>query len=244
MRKFLNKYYPKEKLKAPFLILATLLIFITGIITKLSEKFLDLIIAGFPTVWKNLLSFLVKPIKINILILLLVLIGLYPLYHFIVRFYLRIFKKDIIFEDNFTKPNKYWGLNYWQGKANSIRFEQNELVFEPQNGDWQGANGNDGAFIDLTYGIYEGAKYQISCQAKSLANSTIGFQLWVHDTIGNDPNKFLFDPLTFETPPTSFKTYKVVFQATDSNSIRIHLHGREGIGKIMITNVVVEKVKR
>lgn len=245
MKIFLSKYYPKEKLSPPFLILLAVLIFLSGIITKLSEKFLDFVIEGAPTVWQNLLSFLLQPISINVLTILLILIGFYPLYHLIVRVYLKVVKQDIIFKDDFTKPNKYWGLNYWQGKGNSIRFEQNHLIFEPKTGDWQGSNGNDGAFIDLTYGIYEGSKYEISCQAKSLPNSTVGFQLWVHDTIGNDTTKYLFDPSTFETPPpSSYKTYKVVFQASDSNSIRIHLHGREGTGQIMIKDVLVSKYGR
>lgn len=167
---------------------------------------------------------------------------IFPLYHLIVRLYIKVFNQSIIFKDNFTESTNHWGLNYWQGKASSIKLEDNHLVFETSPGDWQGSKGVDGAFMDLTYGIYEGHKYEVSCQVKSSPNSTIGFQLWVHDTIGNDPSMYLFDPPQFETPPTTYKTYKVIFQASSTKSLRIHLHGREGTGKLMIKQVKVSKI--
>jgi hypothetical protein len=149
-----------------------------------------------------------------------------------------------VFQEKFSSPSSKWKLNYW-GSSNtrSVRFGSNYLILESNETQWnrnQNAPSNEnGAFIDVDQGIYEGLTYQVRCLVKSSAESTMGFKLWVHDVIGDVA---VTEPSDFDTPGEAGKNYELTFTATKTNKMRIHLHARAGTGMLMVYEVFVARV--
>jgi len=226
---------------------------ITFIITSILLGFLAKVgedgYAYFKTINKNdinnvirwVVNILFSKIKINLFTLILIIIIGIPLFKFL---YLKVFIKIIserIFFENFSTTKHSWNLDFW-GDANSQgtnRIENNEMVFEALLGQWSRGKGEGVAFYDLTNGVIEGLTYEVSCKAKSTDNTTMGFRLWVHDTNGNNSKT---NPQNFVTPPSNNAAeYKLLFKATKTNAIRIHLLCREGEGSIIAKEVSVKK---
>lgn len=74
---------------------------------------------------------------------------------------------------------------------------------------------------------------------KSDKNTTMGFKLWVHDTLGQAEMKF---PANFYTPGIEYEEVKTGFITTKSQALRIHLHSKAGKGKIYVDKVIVVRV--
>ena len=62
------------------------------------------------------------------------------------------------------------------------------------------------------------------------------FQLWLHD--GHE-HYVIREPITPKTPSVNGEVIKVIYKATKSNQIRIHLHNTGGQGKIIVEKVIV-----
>lgn len=181
------------------------------------------------------------PVKINIVTIILFILGFFTVYRFIDRKLLQKLGKTIIFKDDFDS-DQGWLLNYW-GSNNpnkTCRFEDSSMVFEADETALMDDRKEYGAYYDLTSGIYEGSKYEISCWVKSEEKTSMGFKLWVHDTRNQNGIKF---PARFYTPGSDLEEIKVGFTATSSQALRIHLHNKAGTGKIIVDKVLVTKVK-
>ncbi|MFT3911444.1 MAG: nucleotide-binding protein [Ferruginibacter sp.] len=150
-------------------------------------------------------------------------------------------KRTLIWQDNFDNIN-HWKMNFW-GSKNSIktnRIENGEMIFEATSDEVENENGSYGAYIDLTSKIENEKTYEIRCKICSLANTTMGFQLWIHD--GKDGKTKVIEPLFPKTPSIIPEIIKVQFTATESNSMRIHLYCRCGLGMLKVSEVTVYQI--
>lgn len=149
-------------------------------------------------------------------------------------------KKEIIFEDNFSN-NRGWFLNYWgtTNPSKTNRIENFAIVFEATEDELLHPQKEFGAFIDLKEGIVDGCEYEICCRVKSTPNTTMGFQLWLHDTVGRNSAVSKRTPQHFEIPNQDYQEIKLDYVANSNNAIRIHLHNKGGAGKILVDSVIV-----
>lgn len=221
-------------------------IIIFGAFAKLGEKILDGIISAIPSsipYLANLFKFLLSlSITINLNLFTIILFGLifFPIYRIIDKFLLRG-GKNTIFLERFGAPRVGWILNYWgsNNPTKTARFESSNLIFEAQNSDLTDSRHENGAYFDLTNGIYQGNTYEVSCKVRADQGSTMSFQLWVHDVQGQNDVKY---PTTLVTPTETYQTLRVRFVATASQGLRVHLHTRAGTGKIYVNEVKVVKL--
>lgn len=147
--------------------------------------------------------------------------------------------KSIVFQDNFKNGNKNkWYLNMWGSKNpdKTNRIEDGVMVFEANENEWDRPDKENGAYLDLDRGVYEGNEYEIACMVAAIANTTMMFDLWIHDTReSNTVTTYFF------IPKKKYKTVRLNFIPTKTNAIRIHLHAKAGAGKIMVKEVTVKK---
>lgn len=169
---------------------------------------------------------------------------LWSLKQFPLQEYRKENKKEIIFEDDFLN-NRGWFLNYWgtTNPSKTNRIENSTMIFEATEDELLNPKKEFGACIDLRSGITEGYTYEIRCKVKSIPNTTMGFQLWVHDTIGKNPAVSKTEPQYFQTPNQEYQEIKLNYVANSNNAIRIHLHNRGGMGRILIDKVIVFKLE-
>lgn len=148
--------------------------------------------------------------------------------------------RDVIFEDDF-EYNKGWVLNYWGSTdpSKTNRIQGSTMIFQAEEQELTGRIKENGAYIDLRDGILNGKSYEISCKVKADPNTTMSFQLWVHDTIGGDPNASVREPSNFIIPTQQYETIKLIYTARPSNALRIHLHTKPGHGQIFVDKVRV-----
>ena len=117
------------------------------------------------------------------------------------------------------------------------------MIFEAKEEELLSQKKEFGAYIDLRNGIYDGLTYEVSCQVKSEPNTTMGFQLWVHDTIGGNPVVSIREPSTFCLPSSqNYQTITLRYKANSTNAIRIHLSNKGGDGRILVDKLTVTKV--
>jgi len=150
-------------------------------------------------------------------------------------------KKDLIWKENFNNLN-HWILNFW-GSKNSTktnRIENSEMIFEAKPGEIENKNGLYGAYIDIKNGILNEKTYEIKCKVYSSPNTTMGFQLWVHDT--EEGNTKVTQPMFPKIPSISGETFKVRFTANHTNAMRIHLYCKVGMGQLHVTEVSVYEI--
>lgn len=251
IQKFLKPFIPSEikRHTSPISLILSLVIFwiFNGFFNSIGEKilgtFLSLIRPISPEIFRyiKLVTTYTIPINVSPLTIVVFVILFFPTYRFFDKRLLSKTKRAIVFEDNFDFGNKGWRFNYW-GSNNpdkTCRIEQSSMVFEAEDSDLTSPQKENGACFDLTDGVYQGSKYEISCWVKSSKNTTMGFKLWVHDARGQAEMKF---PANFYTPGNRYEEVKVGFIATQSQALRIHLHYKAGRGKIYVDKVKVVKV--
>lgn len=228
-----------------FLIIYLLGRIIEGALSRVGELITEKAVPVLPGVflglWKSIYYFFSYPVTVNLLQISLFLIIGVPLYKLIDRALLSRKKREVVFDDSFEFGNKGWHLNYRDSNNSdkTCRIEQSSMVFEANDSDLAGPKKENGAYIDLSNGIYKDSKYEISCWVKSSDKTTMGFKLWVHDTKGRGEMKF---PANFYTPGSTPEEIKVGFIGTESQALRIHLHYKAGNGKLFVSKVVVVKV--
>ena len=180
--------------------------------------------------------------EINVITALIFVLLFIPVFRFIDRKILSRLISETVFFDNFSKDIA-WVLNYW-GSTNpqkTNRIQNGNMIFEAIQGEWPNQNYENGAYIDLRNGIIEGLSYTIKCRVKSSIGSTMGFKLWLHDIKGNNS---MTTPIAFETPPSdNYKEFSLIFKATETNGIRLHLHCKAGEGFIVVDSVKVIRGK-
>lgn len=187
-------------------------------------------------VWLLSISF-----EVNLFGILIFIISLFPIYRMLDKFFLSKSYGEIIFKEEFRTGGKGWFLNYWGSKnpQRTNRIESSGMVFEAIEGELENENSEYGACFDLKNGIYQGNKYEVICKVYSEKGTTMKFRLWLHDTIGGEANV----QTPYRTPGSNIETLKLEFIATGTNALRIHLHAKAGLGKIIVREVIVKKVK-
>ena len=244
---YLKSSVPSELKRVTSPLSIFLALIIIGIFAKLGETIFDFLLTLIklfvPKIAITIVPVLAYtiPVNINLITLLIFIILFLPLYRFFDKNLLNWFKGAVIFEDKFDFANKGWVLNYWHSinPDNTCRIEQSSMVFEAEDEDLISPQKENGAYFDLTNGIYQGSKYEASCWVKSGEGTTMGFKLWVHDTTGRAEMK---SSAGFYTPGTQYEEIKVHFIGTKSRALRIHLHYKAGRGKIFVDRVKVVKV--
>lgn len=237
--KNLKDHIPFELKRGTSIISIIIALIIVGLFNEVGKLILsELIIPFIPKVWNTIIVILSYTVEINLLGLFVFVVLLFPIYRLIDKKLLNRKEKEIIFQDSNFKT---WNLNYWESHnpTKTNRIEDSRLVFEAQPNELVNPSNRYGAFFDLSNGIYEGNEYKVECLVRSEPNSTMKFQLWLHDSTGNNESKF---PTDLETPPTKNKLYSAKFRATNTNVLRIHLHNEAGSGKTYVENVKVYKV--
>ena len=93
-------------------------------------------------------------------------------------------KGKIILHDNFKTTNYNWQMPYWTGAKSTAVRRDGYLEFEATEAAWP-KNAN-GALLTIA-GVVEGNEYLISAKVKQgRPNTSMMFQLWVHDTKENN----------------------------------------------------------
>lgn len=141
-----------------------------------------------------------------------------------------------IWSDHFNNLN-HWKLNYWGTKnpRKTNRIENSTMIFEAAQDELLNSSGFFGAYIDIADKIYNEQTYEIRCKVSSTANTTMGFQLWIHE--GNDGSSKVVEPMFPKIPNNKPEIFKARYTATESNKMRIHLHCTGGIGQIIVSEV-------
>jgi hypothetical protein len=215
---------------------------IAGVLTRLGEMILegllDLIRPSLPDVWNWFISIITFSFELNLIGLVIFAISLFPIYRYFDKSFLKRIKGEIVFIDRFNAGNRGWRLNYWGSRnpQKTNRIENSFMVFEATESD--SVKGEFGACFDLRNGIYQGNKYEVTCKVKSDENTTMQFRLWLHDTTGGDSSI----RTNFKTPSTKLEEFKLGFTANETEAIRIHLHNKAGVGRIIVDEVVVRKI--
>lgn len=252
MIEFLRKHIPFELKRdaSAISILITLFIFyiLNGFFGKIGEWLFDKMGSTFKVVspfitnlyhWISAITFQVSLVEVIIYSILF-----FPIYRRLDKFILKKRYSEIVFEDDFIN-NQGWFLNYWgtTNPSKTNRIENSTMIFEAKEEELLSQKKEFGAYIDLRNGIYDGLTYEISCHVKSELNTTMGFQLWVHDTIGGNPAVSTKEPATFCLPSNkNYETMALRYKANSTNAIRIHLHNKGGNGRIFIDKITVSKV--
>jgi hypothetical protein len=114
------------------------------------------------------------------------------------------------------------------------------MIFEARPEDLLDPRKQYGAFLDLCNDIKRGSIYEIKCYVRSLPNTTMTFQLWLHDREGNESVLYPSSPIV---PKEDGEEIIGTFKATKSGCIRIHLHNSGGNGSIIVEKVSVKSVQ-
>jgi hypothetical protein len=241
----LKKFIPFELKRGTSIISIIITLIILGILNELGaiiiKKLISLLQPAIPEILSKISLIFSYKVEINLLMILVFILFLFPIYRFVDRFLLKRTKRSLIFEDDFSNLNG-WHLNYWgtSNKPKTNRIENGFMIFEANPNEVNNAQHQYGAYIDINNGIYDNNKYEIICRVKSIEHTTMKFQLWVHDTRGDSIN--IRKPDTPYTPSTNFETIKAIYQGNKKNALRIHLHNLPGEGMIIIDKVEVYKI--
>lgn len=243
----LKKFIPFELKRGISAISIVITLIIIGLLNEVGAIILKGIIKflepALPKIW-NFISFLLTfKIEINVITIIISVFLLFPIYRLIDRLLLRNIRRSLIFDDDFS-INKGWHLNYWgtTNPSKTNRIENGSMIFEAKPEEVNNNQHEYGAFFDIKNGIYNDEKYEIICQIKSERNCSMKFQLWVHDTIGENPQVNVKEPKYPYTPPNEADTIKLNYRANESNALRIHLHALPGDGKIIVERLLIYKV--
>jgi hypothetical protein len=238
----IKNHIPFELKRGSSLLSVAIALVIAGLLARLGEMILDglvnIIRPFLPHVRNWFINIITFSFEVNLIGVVVFVISLFPIYRRIDRFFLKRTKGEIVFIDRFNAGNKGWILNYWgsHDRQKTNRIENSSMVFEATENDL--VSGAFGAYFDLRNGIYQGNEYEVSCKVKSDENTTMEFSLWLHDTTGGD-SSITTDS---KTPSTSFEEFKLGFTANETQAIRIHLHNKPGIGRVIVDEVVVRKI--
>lgn len=250
---FLKRFVPFEIKRSTSIISVVLTLIAIGFLSKIGEWLFEeitfLLKLSLPFIgnfysWAISITYQVSLLAIIFYVFALIIL-IFPIYRKLDKFFMQGRNKELIFKDDFS-TNQGWQLNYWgtTNPAKTNRIEDSTMIFEASESELQNKNKEFGAYYDLKNGIYEGYMYEVRCKVKSDPNTTMKFQLWLHDNvIGNRSSmRTKKEPENLETPNNEFKEIKTHFIATATNGIRIHLHNKGGFGKIYVKEISVYKV--
>ncbi len=250
IRDVLKVLIPNEIMrKSSFMALVSAFL-ILNFLGWLIAKFLDLFFLSWFSKYGGkfityILSLIFKPFNVNFLVVFLYSIFFIIVYRFFDKKYLNKKEGVVIYEHDFRYGDSGWVKNYW-GSTNpqkTNRIENQSMIFEATPGELLHENKEFGAYHDLSDGIYEGNEYEVSCVVRSEPDTTMKFQIWIHDDItGNGSTRRARFPEQPETPAETLKTIRTRFVASNTNAMRIHLHNIGGNGKIIIESVKVVKL--
>ncbi len=157
-------------------------------------------------------------------------------------------QKEIIFSDDFRTPpvGENWVLDFW-GKWQPTSFihvpttvgNDHYLVLSGDVAQFSDhyLNGG-GALKDLADILEYGDTIQVTARVRSAPNTSARIQLWCHDLAADEKSR-LTDEIT---PSTEWKELSLLYTATRTKSLRIHLRYFPGSGEIHVDKVTVEKI--
>lgn len=144
----------------------------------------------------------------------------------------------VIFHDDFQSVNGAWHMPFWRvsdaNKGTIVR-QVGYLEFDARPGQWP--RQSNGAIVTIN-DLKEGSYYAIVAKVKKgRPNTTMTFQLWVHDTKEN--NNVTVPNSDFASVGAEYEDVVLLWQATHTRSMSIHLHCKEGEGSIIVKDVKV-----
>lgn len=216
--------------------------FFLGLGTELFTAFLNWTSPYIPSFLGWLVWLLTTPVKmsVNAITAIIFVVVFFTLYRLVDGVIVRRLKRVVVFMDDFIS-NKGWLLNYWGSNKpdKTCHYDTSKLVFVAEEDDLVDQKKEYGAYYDLTNGVYEHERYEVMARVKAKQGSTMGIRLWTHDIKGYNDIK---TPSGFYTPGNSWEEMKLIFTATATNGMRIHLHVKPGEGVIYVDKVIVQKV--
>lgn len=155
-------------------------------------------------------------------------------------------KGKVVFEDNFIS-DKGWYRAYWEEnnpkREEICRLENSKMVFEATSDDVVNERKKFGAYFDVR-NLVEGNAYSLSCEVCSVVNTTMKFQLWLHnDVLFKGSTWSMREPPAEFIPNIRWTKLEAVFSATATKALRIHMEATPGIGKIFVRRVKLIKLK-
>jgi hypothetical protein len=97
-------------------------------------------------------------------------------------------------------------------------------------------NDQMGAYKDLDGILEYGVTVRVSAQVRSVPGTTASIQLWCHDNAPNAKNRYSA-PIT---PSAAGETIQMLYTATHTSRLRVHLLYTPGQGAIQVDSVLVE----
>ncbi|MDD5489469.1 MAG: hypothetical protein PHP25_02210 [Candidatus Moranbacteria bacterium] len=153
-------------------------------------------------------------------------------------------RKQLIFEDDFSVIKEKWHLRYWEENnpdKNINRIEYSTMIFEAEESQIANHEKKFGAYYDFD-SLSEGDEYEVVCWVKSIPDSTMKFQVWLHDNImGGRSIWSARMPKYPIIPSLRYQKISVKFIATTRKALRIHLEATPGLGKILVRRVKLLK---
>jgi hypothetical protein len=193
--------------------------------------------------WQIAIYFFVVPI-------LIFLVGIYynnakeRITNTLVYFKSLFIKRDLIFNDDFAN-DKGWHRRYWEEdnpNAGINIIENGKMIFKARLDDLQNKEKRYGAYYDFT-GLIAGDSYEVTCLVRSQPNTTMKFQIWLHNNIyGRTSTWSHRQPTSPVTPGVKRQRIIAKFNVTETRSLRIHLECSPGDGEIYVENIKLERI--
>jgi len=161
-------------------------------------------------------------------------------------------KKQIFYEDFYDVPfgkPPGWKIDDWRTKdrdriSELIWIDGNHMIFtgdEDAFGDRDNKKGV--SHFDLRGRLKYGHSYEIQCRVRSDPGTKARVCLWCHDIHPEGGTSFKQRCTEQRTPRTDWEVIELVYTATQTNDIRIHLKYFPGPGTIHVDEVRVFEIQ-
>lgn len=158
-------------------------------------------------------------------------------------------KRKIFYENFHDEPfGTGWQVDYWRTEnrgqlSDQIKIENRRMRFTGDVSDFGDRRNNHGvSYIDLNGRLRPGRSYEVQCRARSDPGTTARFRLWCHDIYGEGGISYKDRWTEERTPTTEWEDIKLVYTATQTKDLRIHLRYFPGKGTIYVDEVQVFEI--
>lgn len=155
--------------------------------------------------------------------------------------------KRTVFQESFSNGNKFgWNLNFWNnsGDQNANTIQRGFMEFRAEKQNLILPEKGFGAYIDIGSDaeLSPNTYYKVSCLVTADSDTTMSFQLWVHDTSDKYNSYSVFQPKKPLMMKNKNRVLSLNFQTNNKAMMRIHLLALPGSGAIKVKKVTVEKI--
>lgn len=155
---------------------------------------------------------------------------------------------SVLFHEDFSDVpfGKGWRLDAWSPafggppSALMITIQDRQMRLQGEPHQYVNHYRQQGvAYIDLVNLLKVGRSYLVQCEVRSEPGTTAMCELWCHDLQPEGMRSVKSRQTAAAVPPTDWSTLEVVYTATQSPHLRVHLRYEPGKGGIYVRDVKV-----